>query len=96
MTSLGKRLIKLRKKKNLSQKDAAELIGISNANLSRYEKEERTPNQEMITNLAKFYNVSPSYLLFGENKPYLDFLQDITEEEANLLKDYLEEIRRKK
>lgn len=93
MTSLGNRLVKLRKEMNLRQKDAAKLIGISNSNLSRYEKEERTPNKEMIIKLASFYKVSPSYLLFGENKAHLEFLQDITEEEAKLLKEYLEEIR---
>lgn len=97
MTSLGIRLIKLRKSKNLNQKDAAKFIGISAVNLSRYEKEQRTPDMAMINKLADFYEVHPSYLLFGKNKiDHFDFLQDITEEEALLLKNYLAEIRDKK
>ncbi|MBW8351717.1 helix-turn-helix domain-containing protein [Bacillus sp. IITD106] len=96
MSSFGNRLIQLRKLKKLKQNQAAELIGISSVNLSRYEQDKRKPNKETLYLLANFYNVSPSYLLFGEENDYLDFLSDITKEEAMQLKEYLEEIRRNK
>lgn len=96
MSSLGDRLIQLRNSKNLKQNQAAELIGISSVNLSRYEQGKRKPNRETLYLLADFYDVHPSYLLFGEENNYLDFLSDITEEEAMKLKEYLEELRRNK
>ncbi|WP_281250256.1 helix-turn-helix domain-containing protein [Virgibacillus proomii] len=93
LNDIGKRLIELRKKQNLEQKEAAKLIGISSVNLSRYEKGNRTPNPEMLKKLAEFYNVKPSYIAFGEEDCHLKFLSDVTEEEAELLKAYLIKIR---
>lgn len=93
MTSLGARLVKLRQNKDMNQKEAAKMLGITAVNLSRYEKNNRIPNKETLNKLAEFYHVSPSYIYFGEDKVDLDFLEDITEEEAKLLKDYLEKIR---
>lgn len=94
MSSIGKRLIKLRTQKNLKQNLIAKQLGISNANLSRYEQDKRKPNEETIHLLAKFYEVRPSYLLFGEWEDHLKFLSDITKDEAILLKKYLMEIRK--
>lgn len=96
MSSIGERLIKLREQKNLKQKQVAKLIGISNTNLSRYEKNKRKPSKDTLVLLANFYNVHPSYILFGEETDHLNFLSDITEEEAILLKEYLKEIRKNK
>lgn len=95
MGSLGDRLVKLRQEKNLNQKEAAKQIGITAVNLSRYEKNNRVPNKETLHKLAAFYHVSPSYIYFGEEKVNLDFLEDVTEKEARLLKEYLKEIREK-
>jgi|SRR5690625_3633129 len=96
MTSIGKRLIKLRKKRNLKQNEAAELIGISKVNLSRYENEHRNPSSTALKKLADFYEVTPAYLQYGERKSKFDFLDDITDEEAALLKSYLQKIRNEK
>lgn len=93
MSSLGERLRILREKRNLKQNEVANRLGISSVNLSRYEKDNRTPSREMIYKLADYYEVSPSYLLFGSEEDYLSFLKDVTKEEAQLLEDYLREIR---
>lgn len=95
MSSIGQRLVKLRKLKNLNQKEAAKLIGTTNTNLSRYESNKRVPNESMLSLLADFYHVHPSYIMFGEDRHYLNFLSDVTEEEARLLNEYLKEIRKK-
>lgn len=96
LTDVGRRLLKLRKDKDLKQNEVAKSIGISSVNLSRYEKGNRTPDQEVLHKLADFYNVKPSYIMFGEKQTYYDFLTDITENEAELLKEYLSEIRKTK
>ena len=60
---LGRKIINLRKKRGLSQKDAAAQLGISQALLSHYEKGIRECGLEFVVKLAQFYEVSSDYLL---------------------------------
>lgn len=58
-----KRLKNLRKEKNLSQKELANLINMSQTGYSQYERGTRKISLETLKNLASFYNVSVDYLL---------------------------------
>ena len=60
---LGRKIINLRKKRGLSQNDAAAQLGISQALLSHYEKGIRECGLEFVVRLAEFYEVSSDYLL---------------------------------
>ena len=60
---LGRTITALRKKRGLSQKDAAAELGISQALLSHYEKGIRECGLEFIVRLADYYEVSTDYLL---------------------------------
>ncbi len=53
----------LRREKNISQKLAAEELGVSQALLSHYEKGIRECNLEFVKKAAIYYNVSADYLL---------------------------------
>ncbi|WP_050697304.1 helix-turn-helix domain-containing protein [Anaeromassilibacillus senegalensis] len=53
----------LRKERGLSQKSAAEQLGVSQALLSHYEKGIRECGLEFVVRVADFYNVSTDYLL---------------------------------
>ena len=53
----------LRKEKKLSQKDAAQALGISQALLSHYEKGIRECSLSFVVKAADFYDVSCDYLL---------------------------------
>lgn len=53
----------LRKERSLSQKSAAEALGISQALLSHYEKGIRECGLDFVVKTAEFYNVSTDYLL---------------------------------
>ena len=53
----------LRKEKGLSQKSAADQLGISQALLSHYEKGVRECGLEFVVRIADFYDVSADYLL---------------------------------
>ena len=53
----------LRKERGLSQKKAAEELGISQALLSHYEKGIRECGLDFVVRAADFYNVSADYLL---------------------------------
>lgn len=56
-------LSSLRREKNISQKNAAEALGISQALLSHYEKGIRECNLDFVKKAAVFYDVSADYLL---------------------------------
>lgn len=97
MSSLGRRLILLRENQGLNQSEAAKLIGISKANLSRYESNNRNPGKVTLKKLTDFYKVSASYLVFGDfedKQKQFPFLKDITVEEAKLLEKCLIKIRK--
>lgn len=53
----------LRKEKDLTQRQAAEDLGISQALLSHYENGIRECNLEFVEKAARYYNVSADYLL---------------------------------
>lgn len=59
----GRVISNLRKKKGLSQKDAAAELGISQSLLSHYEKGIRECGLEFLVKLAEYYDVSTDYLL---------------------------------
>lgn len=63
MSSIGDRILDLRKELNLSQKELAENVGITEASLSRYENNLREPRAEIIIRLADALNCSTDYLL---------------------------------
>ena len=63
VSKFGERLLKLREKRNETQQQLADAIDITRQSLSRYETNDRTPNIDLVYNIAKHYNVSADYLL---------------------------------
>ncbi|MBD5115468.1 MAG: helix-turn-helix domain-containing protein [Ruminococcaceae bacterium] len=53
----------MRKEKGISQKQAAEELGVAQALLSHYEKGKRECGLEFLLKAAEYYNVSTDYLL---------------------------------
>lgn len=65
---LSERLIEKRRTSGLSQKQVAEMIGISQTMISQYERGERNPSLEVLVKLAVVYRCSIDYLLMGNEK----------------------------
>ena len=63
------RLLEARQRLELSQKDAAQALGISQALLSHYEKGIRDCNTDFLVRAAAYYDVSTDYLLGLSDKP---------------------------
>lgn len=61
-------LRKLRKERNLLQKDLAKYLGITIASYSLYENNKRTPPYGILKKLCKFYNIDMD-LLIGLREP---------------------------
>lgn len=64
---IGTRLKKAREKSRYTQKDAATKLGIHNSTLGKYELGEREADIETIKKIAELYEVSPQWILFGED-----------------------------
>ena len=60
---LGARLLELREKKGLSQKNIAELLHVTRTQISDIENGKSGTNLERFLQLCEFYQVSADYLL---------------------------------
>lgn len=63
MQSIGDRILTIRKELNISQKELADKVGITEASLSRYENNLREPRAEILGKIAIALGVSTDYLL---------------------------------
>lgn len=82
---LPHRLKNLREEKGYLQKYVANEIGVRNNTLSGYENGSRSPDPDMILELARLYDVSTDYLL-----GYHDDQSTFVDEE---LDDFIDDIR---
>lgn len=72
MVEFGEKLRRLRKEKNLTQKQLADLIGVKHSVISFYEVGDRVPSPEVIKKLAAALHVSSDYLLGIESSETMD------------------------
>lgn len=61
-------ITKLRKEKGLTQKQSAEVFGVSDKAVSKWERAEAMPDVSLLPAIAEFYGVSVDELLLGETK----------------------------
>lgn len=60
---IGNRIRQYREKKKLTQKQLADLIGVSNSRVSNWEKGINRPDADIIAGICRALDVSPSVLL---------------------------------
>ncbi len=80
MVEFSNRLRQLRKEKNLTQKQLADLIGVKNSVISFYEVGDRTPSLEAIIKLASALRVSADVLLGLDKSATID-VSDLSHED---------------
>lgn len=62
---LGNKLLELRKKKGISQEEAADILGVSRQTVSKWETGLSTPEFDKIKSIADLYEVSINELVTG-------------------------------
>lgn len=67
---IGERLKELRFFKKIKQSELAEKLGVSQAQIARYENYQNKPPYAMIKLMAEILNVNPKYLMGETNDPY--------------------------
>lgn len=65
--SYGERISKLRQSKNITQKDLASKLYVTDKTISSWESNRTEPSIEMIIKLSDILECSASYLLYGDN-----------------------------
>lgn len=65
---IGSFLKELRKEKNVTQQKFAEIIGVSNRTVSRWETGSNMPDLDIVMQIADFYEVDLREILDGERK----------------------------
>ena len=63
--TISERLLKLRKEKNLSQEELANVLDVSRQTISKWETGESTPDFNKIIPLCEFYGITSDELLSG-------------------------------
>ncbi len=61
-----KRMTKMMKQKGVTQRELAEMSGVTEAAMSRYMRGERQPRAEVVANMATALGVTSDYLLGRE------------------------------
>lgn len=65
---VGAFLKELRKEKQLTQEQLAEILGVTNRSISRWENGVNMPDFDLVIEIAKYYDVSIEEILDGERK----------------------------
>ena len=77
---LGKNIRTLRKQRNLTQEQFAELIGIDSKNVSKIENGNNYPSAETLNSIVKAFNIEYYELFIFENQiPYEEMKSKIIE-----------------
>lgn len=82
--SLGQKIKRLRRDRDLSQTELARKLGTTLVTISSYENDKTKPSSEMLMGLAKFFNVSVDYLL----RDQADHSGPVSIQDKELLKQF--------
>lgn len=77
------RVFQVMESKNIKNIELANELKINKSVVSSWKSRNTNPPAEMIEDIAKFLNVSPTYILTGK-----EVLSDLSDEEINLIKKY--------
>ena len=77
---ISERLYNLRKEKNLSQEELANVLGVSRQTVSKWETGESTPDFDKIIPLCNFYGITSDELLSGKK----DIIESNKEEKKGI------------
>ena len=64
--SLGERLMDLRKKKGLSQEEAADKLNVTRQTISKWELDQSTPDFDKVKPICDLYGIDPNELVTGK------------------------------
>lgn len=92
---MGQRIRNLRNKKGMTQQIFADFVPCHKASVSRWENGESMPSTDTISRIAKYFEVSESYLMFGlsEQPDHTLDMNGLTFYQMDLVRKLVEELR---
>ena len=90
----GNRLKELRLQAGLTQKQLADLIGVTKSVISFYERQERTPSPDVLKKLASVFHVSTDFLLDIDKVKRLD-ISGLDENDVQIVSMMVDALRKK-
>ena len=93
MVDFGNTLKTLRLRKNMTQAQLAQKLGLTKSVISAYETGLRLPSYDILIHIARIYNVSTDYLLGIEQKQEID-LSCLSQEEIDALMNLINAMKR--
>ncbi|MDT2674301.1 helix-turn-helix transcriptional regulator [Enterococcus dongliensis] len=89
------RIKELREEKNLTQKELAQKIGISDASVNKYEKNTMNPKIDKLEKMAEIFDVSVAYISGKGTSDNKNKLKELRESFGLSLGDLSEELQKK-
>ena len=86
--TLGKSILQQRKKKGLTQEALANLLGVSNQAVSKWEADQCCPDVQLLPALADVFEISLD-ALFGRERPPQIIIHNLPWEDDNRLRAVL-------
>lgn len=86
-----KNLKSLRIKHNISQQQLAELVGVSQQSINKYENHKIEPDIQTLIKIAEYFNTSVDYLIGHTDIDHIIetvFSYDLNKDEAELINNY--------
>lgn len=97
MVEVGKRISDLLTEKNMTQRELANVIGVTEVTIGRYVNGTREPKGSILSDIAKALGVTTDYLLGIDIKTIAaHHEEDWTEEELNEIEKFKQYIRSKR
>lgn len=89
------RIKELREEKNLTQKELAQKIGVSDASVNKYEKNTMNPKIDKLEKMAEIFDVSVAYIVGKGTSDNKNKLKELRESFGLSLGDLSEELQKK-
>lgn len=75
---VGERISQLRRSRNMTQKELAQLLSVSPSAIGMYEQGRRQPSAELIVGICDAFSVSTQWLLTGHPYTRKDLQEDLS------------------
>jgi transcriptional regulator with XRE-family HTH domain len=66
MSRIGKKLRTLREREGLTSRELGAILGVSNSYIIRIENGKKRPSIDLVTKMARYFNVSTDQLILDE------------------------------
>lgn len=76
METIGERIKKIRKSKDMTQEEFAKRLGIKRNTVATYEVGKSDPSDSAVVLMCTVFNVNESWLRTGEGEPYVELTRE--------------------